>query len=343
MNTNHLNFPSLSRRSALKTGFAAAAAAAGLISVRAFAASTVNFLGWQGYDDPVTFDDFAKNKGITLNATYIGNNDEIITKLRSGGLGQIDIVTPYMGYIPLLAKLDLIQLWPAKKKEIAETVASGRARARKHGDVDDIGIRKVGEGQEKDVKLGQDAINEMKAYGLLLPEIEDKEIKEYAHKLSDTIAVNSDLKVPVKVFVMESEEINAFTTGGGYVYITRGIMNYLNSEAELAAVLGHEIGHITARHPVKQQTQSTLSNIGAAAVGIFTGSGDLAGLANYAGAALIRGYGRDNELEADRLGPERHLHDLALGSLLYRNKMTLRVSRSTRSGATRELACSWRK
>ena len=104
--------------------------------------------------------------------------------------------------------------------------------------------------------------------------------------------------------VLDSEEINAFTTGGGYVYITRGIMNYLNSEAELAAVLGHEIGHVTARHPVRQQSQSTLSGIGAAAVGIFTGSGDLAGLANYAGAALISGYGRDKELEADRLGAE---------------------------------------
>jgi predicted Zn-dependent protease len=104
--------------------------------------------------------------------------------------------------------------------------------------------------------------------------------------------------------VLDSEEINAFTTGGGYVYITRGIMNYLNSEAELIAVLGHEIGHVTARHPVRQQTQSTLAGIGAAAVGIFTGSGDLAGLANYAGAALVRGYGRDQELEADRLGAE---------------------------------------
>jgi predicted Zn-dependent protease len=104
--------------------------------------------------------------------------------------------------------------------------------------------------------------------------------------------------------VLDSEEINAFTTGGGYVYVTRGIMNYLNNEAELAAVLGHEIGHVTARHPVRQQSKSTLAGIGAAAIGIFTGSADLAGLANYAGAALVSGYGRDQELEADRLGAE---------------------------------------
>ncbi|HYM98512.1 MAG TPA: extracellular solute-binding protein, partial [Aestuariivirgaceae bacterium] len=101
-------FPLLSRRTVLKSGFAAAAAA-GLIPVRAHAASTVTFLGWQGYDDPITFDDFTKTKEITLNTTYIGNNDEIVTKLRSGGIGQIDIVTPYMGYIPLLVKLDVIQ------------------------------------------------------------------------------------------------------------------------------------------------------------------------------------------------------------------------------------------
>lgn len=138
--------------------------------------------------------------------------------------------------------------------------------------------------------------------------------------------------------VLDSEEINAFTTGGGYVYITRGIMNFLNSEAELAAVLGHEIGHITARHPVKQQTQSTLSGIGAAAVGIFTGSGDLAGLANYAGAAVIRGYGRDNELEADRLGAEylqstglspEHMIDVVR---LLKNQEMFEVARAREEG-----------
>jgi predicted Zn-dependent protease len=133
----------------------------------------------------------------------------------------------------------------------------------------------------------------------------DARLQQYVNEVGQRTAKVSQRPNLQYVFtVLDSEEINAFTTGGGYVYITRGIMNYLNSEAELVAVLGHEIGHVNARHPVKRQTKSTLSNIGAMAVGVFTGSGDLAGLANYAGAALISGYGRDNELEADRLGAE---------------------------------------
>lgn len=133
----------------------------------------------------------------------------------------------------------------------------------------------------------------------------DMRVQQYVNEVGQRAAkVSQRPNLQYTFTVLDSEEINAFTTGGGYVYITRGIMNYLNSEAELVAVLGHEIGHVNARHPVKRQTKSTLSNIGAMAVGVFTGSGDLAGLANYAGAALISGYGRDNELEADRLGAE---------------------------------------
>jgi len=134
---------------------------------------------------------------------------------------------------------------------------------------------------------------------------DDLRLQQYVNEVGQRVAkAGQRPELQYYFTVLDSEDINAFTTGGGYVYITRGILNYLNSEAELMAVLGHEVGHINARHPVKQQTQSTLSGIGAAAVGIFTGSADLAGLANYAGAALVRGYGRDNELEADRLGAE---------------------------------------
>lgn len=134
---------------------------------------------------------------------------------------------------------------------------------------------------------------------------DDQQIAQYVNEVGQRAAKASQRPDLTYTFtVLDSEEINAFTTGGGYVYITRGIMNYLNNEAELEAVLGHEIGHVCARHPVRQQSKSVLSGIGAAAVGIFTGSPDLAGLANYAGAALVSGYGRDQELEADRLGAE---------------------------------------
>lgn len=134
---------------------------------------------------------------------------------------------------------------------------------------------------------------------------DDPQLQAYVNEVGQRAAKASHRPELQYFFtVLDSEDINAFTTGGGFVYVTRGIMNYLNSEAELAAVLGHEIGHVTARHPVRQQSKSTLAGIGAAAVGVVTGSGDLAGLANYAGAALVRGYGRDQELEADRLGAE---------------------------------------
>jgi predicted Zn-dependent protease len=134
---------------------------------------------------------------------------------------------------------------------------------------------------------------------------DDQQLQAYVNEVGQRAAKASH-RPDLQYFftVLDSEDINAFTTGGGFVYITRGIMNYLNSEAELAAVLGHEIGHVTARHPVRQQSSSTLAGLGAAALGIFTGSGDIANLANYAGAALVRGYGRDQELEADRLGAE---------------------------------------
>ena len=72
--------------------------------------------------------------------------------------------------------------------------------------------------------------------------------------------------------MIDEGSINAFTTGGGYVYVHRGLLAYLNSEAELAAVLGHELAHVTARHPARGQTRSVLANILAMGAAIVTGS-----------------------------------------------------------------------
>ncbi|WP_296885739.1 M48 family metalloprotease [Thiobacillus sp.] len=107
--------------------------------------------------------------------------------------------------------------------------------------------------------------------------------------------------------VVDSPDVNAFALPGGYIYITRGLMAYLNSEAELAGVLGHEIGHVTARHGVRQQSAST-----AAGLGVVLGSILVPGLDSQAATGMMQsvaqawtaGYGRDHELESDRLGAQ---------------------------------------
>ena len=107
--------------------------------------------------------------------------------------------------------------------------------------------------------------------------------------------------------VVDSPEVNAFALPGGYVYITRGIMAYLNSEAELAGVLAHEMGHVTARHGVRQQSTATAVGLGA-----MLGSILVPGLNNQGGATLLQtmaqvwtaGYGREHELQSDRLGAQ---------------------------------------
>ncbi len=134
---------------------------------------------------------------------------------------------------------------------------------------------------------------------------DDLALQDYVNQIGQRIAaVSHRPQLQYTFTVLDSEDINAFALPGGYVYITRGIMAYLNSEAELVAVLGHEVGHVTARHSVRQQSGAMATGVGATVIGILTGSGDLASVANMAGTALVSGYGRDMELEADGLGAQ---------------------------------------
>lgn len=154
--------------------------------------------------------------------------------------------------------------------------------------------REVDEGQKLHVQF----LQAMGSYN-------NAELQEYVNRIGQKLAaVSGRPQLPWTFTVIDTEDVNAFATMGGYVYISRGILPYLASEAELAAVLGHEIGHITAQHMKRQRRQSILSNVASAATAIVTGQTALAELTNVAGAALISGYGRDMELEADRIGAE---------------------------------------
>ena len=141
----------------------------------------------------------------------------------------------------------------------------------------------------------------IRAYGVY----EDQALQDYINGIGQRLAKLSHRpELEFHFTVIDSDEINAFALPGGYIYVTRGILAYLNSEAEIAGVIGHEIGHVTARHSVKQQSQSAITNILGMGAAIMTGSGAVADLAGIGGEALLRGYGRDMELQADGLGAE---------------------------------------
>ena len=131
-------------------------------------------------------------------------------------------------------------------------------------------------------------------------------LQDYVNRVGQKIARQSHRpNLQYHFTVLDSTEINAFALPGGYVYITRGILAYLNSEAELAAVLGHEIGHVTARHGVRQQSASQATNISLNIASLFipgVNSTVAQKISGMLGNALLSGYGREHELEADRLG-----------------------------------------
>ena len=143
-----------------------------------------------------------------------------------------------------------------------------------------------------------------KEYGVY----DDAKLQAYVQRVGEKLAgLSHRPELFYRFTVLDSPEVNAFALPGGYVYITRGLMAYLNSEAELAAVLGHEIGHVTARHAVRQYTTAMAAQIGYTIGAIFVPQvGSQAGstLFNVLGTALVRGYGREHELQADELGAE---------------------------------------
>jgi spermidine/putrescine-binding protein len=96
-------------RRKLLAGMAVAGGAFVIGAGSAFAETTVNWVGWQGYDEPVKLGSFLKDNGVNLATTYINSNEEIITRLQAGGAGQTDFITIYYGHVPILIAADLIE------------------------------------------------------------------------------------------------------------------------------------------------------------------------------------------------------------------------------------------
>ncbi|HSQ59441.1 MAG TPA: M48 family metalloprotease [Acidobacteriota bacterium] len=153
----------------------------------------------------------------------------------------------------------------------------------------------------REVQMGREADPAiLSEYGLYA----DQATQRYVDSVGQKLARVSHLpQLEWHFRVLDSPVVNAFALPGGYIYITRGIMAYVNSEAQLAGILGHEIGHVTARHSAQQITQQQIAGIGLLAGAIFVDAfRPYSGLAQQGLGLLFLKYGRDHETQADELG-----------------------------------------
>jgi predicted Zn-dependent protease len=134
--------------------------------------------------------------------------------------------------------------------------------------------------------------------------VTDQGLQQYVDRVARPLAAGSERpSLPWTFAVVDAPAVNAFALPGGYVYVTRGILAHLNSEAELAGVLGHEIAHVTARHSAAQYSKQTAGSLGLLLGQIFVPELRPFGQAAEAGLGLLfLKFGRDDELEADNLG-----------------------------------------
>lgn len=160
---------------------------------------------------------------------------------------------------------------------------------------------------EREVALGRGAAQQVeREMGL----VRDPELVAYVRALGARLAALSPRKDLAYDFnVVDMPEANAFALPGGHIYVSRGLLAISNSEDELANVIGHEIGHVAARHHAQQQARqqqvgvlSALGTLAAAAIGGAEAAEGVGQLSQIAGAGFLAAYSRDQERQADEIG-----------------------------------------
>lgn len=156
---------------------------------------------------------------------------------------------------------------------------------------------------EQEIAMGKESDPEIQQFFGLY---DDPELQRFIEEKGQQMAAISHRdEIQYHFKIVDSPVVNAFAVPGGYVYFTRGIMAHFNNEAEFAGVLGHEIGHIAARHSAKQYSNAVLAQVGLAAGMIF--APELAEFGDLAGQGiqlLFLKFGRDAERQSDKLGVE---------------------------------------
>lgn len=157
---------------------------------------------------------------------------------------------------------------------------------------------------EQEIQLGLDGRTYMiqQSGGLY----QDQEIQDYIDQIGQRIVQNSDAaKTPYQYefhVLADPNQVNAFAMPGGQIFITAGLLKRLESEDQLAGVLGHEVGHVVARHSAEQMAKQDLTQGLVGAAGVVGGDMNSAQYAQMIGNMVNMKYGREDELESDDLG-----------------------------------------
>ena len=133
----------------------------------------------------------------------------------------------------------------------------------------------------------------------------DKELQNYIEMVGKRVAAQSSRpELEYHFTILNDDMINAFAVPGGYVYVTRGMLMHMNSESELAAVLGHEVAHITERHTFRSQSRGKMLDVASQVAAIATGTPGIYQIGDMFGGVLLLGFSREFELEADQVGAQ---------------------------------------
>ena len=133
--------------------------------------------------------------------------------------------------------------------------------------------------------------------------VDDPKVAGYVAVVGGRLASVSEMpNSPFTFTILNSPIVNAFALPGGYVYVTRGMLALLNSESEMAAVLGHEIGHVTARHSAKRYNSQLFTGLGATILGAAINNPNIGRVLDYGSQLYLKSYSRGNEYESDQLG-----------------------------------------
>ena len=153
---------------------------------------------------------------------------------------------------------------------------------------------------EDDIALGrQEHPKLVKQFG---GEYDDPRLQRYIEQIGFKAALHTEYQFPYKFTIVNSPIVNAFALPGGFVYVSRGLLSLASSEAEVAGVLAHELGHVNARHTAERISQAQLAQLGIGVLGLALGDSSVTNAVGQIAGMAIQSHSRDQELEADTLG-----------------------------------------